>query len=312
MEIERSFSQRELVAVPEEILHNIAWRDLDLSRNSISSLQNQFGNLLNLKKLNLSKNKLDEKSFPSTLRRLIFLEELNLSGNALCEIPAFVFHLPRLRVLHLAENRLTKISPQISQLSSLERLYLGQNQLESIPRQIAALPNLKLLSVANNKLTTVPDELSDVQNLVCLQLHNNRLNYLPRGIVELEQLEELSLRGNPLIHRFVRELTYSPPTLTELAGRAVINNKLNFEKAPAGLISRMKTAKCCPNPACGGVYFDSQYKQIKFADFCGRYRMPLLQFLCSPNCLTPESEESSSSSSEDDFNPARMRRVLLG
>ena len=49
MEIERSFSQRELVAVPEEILHNIAWRDLDLSRNSISSLQNQFGNLLNLK-----------------------------------------------------------------------------------------------------------------------------------------------------------------------------------------------------------------------------------------------------------------------
>ena len=70
------------------------------------------------------------------------------------------------------------------------------------------------------------------------------------------------LRGNPLIHRFVRELTYSPPTLTELAGRAVINNKLNFEKAPAGLISRMKTAKCCPNPACGGVYFDSQYKQV--------------------------------------------------
>lgn len=151
-----------------------------------------------------------------------------------------------------------------------------------------------------------------MHSLVCLQLHNNKLNYLPRGIVELEMLEELSLRGNPLINRFVRELAYSPPSLLELAGRAVINNKQSFERAPREIISRLQSAKCCPNPACGGVYFDLQYKQIKFADFCGRYRMPLLQFLCSPNCLTPESEESSSSSSDDDYNPARMRRVLLG
>lgn len=149
-----------------------------------------------------------------------------------------------------------------------------------------------------------------MHNLVCLQLHNNRLNYLPKGIVELEKLEELSLRGNPLINRFVRELTYSPPSLLELAGRSVINSKQDFSRAPREIISRLQTAKCCPNPKCGGVYFDLQYKQIRFADFCGRYRMPLMQFLCSPNCLTPESDESSSS--DDDYNPARMRRVLLG
>ena len=88
------------------------------------------------KKLNLSKNKLDEKSFPSTLRRLVFLEELNLSGNCLTEIPPFVFTLPRLKVLHLAENKILKISPQIGNLISLERLYLGNNQLKDIPRQV--------------------------------------------------------------------------------------------------------------------------------------------------------------------------------
>lgn len=304
------YSNQALYSVPDEIIHDISWRELDLSKNNISTLQNEFANLLNLKKLNLSKNKLDEKSFPSTLRRLIFLEELNLSGNALTEIPPFIFSLPRLRVLHLAENRITKVPTAISQLTTLERLYLGHNQLETIPRQIAALPELRLFSVANNKLTVVPDEFGEMHNLICLQLHNNRLNFLPREIVELEKLEELSLRGNPLINRFVRELTYSPPSLLELAGRRVIHYELNFDRAPREIIGRLKTAKCCPNPQCGGVYFDSQYKQIKFADFCGRYRMPLLQFLCSPNCLTPETDESSSS--EDDFNPARMRRVLLG
>merc|ERR1711868_157670 len=129
------FSSRELFSVPQEVVNKISTKELDLSKNNISVLENEFGNLLNLKKLNLSKNKLDEKSFPSTLRRLAFLEELNLSGNCLTEIPPFVFTLPRLKVLHLAENKISKISPQIGNLISLERLYLGNNQLKDIPRQ---------------------------------------------------------------------------------------------------------------------------------------------------------------------------------
>lgn len=30
-----------------------------------------------------------------------------------------------------------------------------------------------------------------------------------------------------------------------------------------------------------GVFFDSRVEHIKFVDFCGRYRIPLLQYLCS-------------------------------
>lgn len=308
------FANQELLFIPNTITQNIHIKELDFSKNQISKLGDEFGNLLNLKKLNLSKNHLDEKSFPTSLKRLIFLEELNLSGNALTEIPPFIFSLPRLKVLHLAENKITKIPAQISNLINLERLYVGHNSLVTIPTQVAKLPELKLLSLANNKLTSVPNDLENMKNLVCLQLHNNRINFLPRGLVELEKLEELSLRGNPLINRFVRELTYSPPSLLELAGRSVVTNNLQNSthiNPPREIISRLQSAKCCPNPECGGVYFDHQYRQIKFADFCGRYRMPLLQFLCSPNCLTPESAESSSSS-DDDYNPARMRRVLLG
>jgi hypothetical protein len=161
-------------------------------------------------------------------------------------------------------------------------------------------------------LQSVPAEIGDLATLVSLQLHQNRINYLPKCIIELESLETLSLRGNPLISRFVRDLTYSPSSLVELAGRQVVQSRLDPSCLPIQLYKRIGSAKCCPNPACSGVYFDNQYKQIKFADFCGRYRMPLLQFLCSPSCMVDDSSDETSGTSDDEYNPRVMRRVLLG
>ncbi len=51
-------------------------------------------------------------------------------------------------------------------------------------------------------------------------------------------------------------------------------------------------------------------EHIKFVDFCGKYRVPLLQYLCSPKCSDAQSPayEVSDSDSEDE----RIRKVLLG
>lgn len=301
-----------IIDVRAHVPFDLAVKSLDLSKNRISYMPDELGMLLNLKTLNLSRNQLDEKSFPQTMTRLQMLEEVNLSSNNLTEIPPFILELPRLKVLHIAENRLTSIPESIGRLTTLERLYVGKNCLTSIPRQISQISGLKILSVANNQLQSVPVEMANLTSLVCLQLHQNRINFLPPGIAELQSLEELSLRGNPLISRFVRDLTYSPSSLLELAGRQVVASNLDRSNLPRQLKQRLTTAKCCPNPACSGVYFDNQYKQIKFADFCGRYRLPLLQFLCSPNCMIDSDDDTTGSSSDDDYSPARMRRVLLG
>lgn len=69
-----------------------------------------------------------------------------------------------------------------------------------------------------------------------------------------------------------------------------------------------------------GVYFDSCVRQIKFVDFCGKYRLPLMHYLCSPECSSPYSSASQSSTSqsesdsEDEASVAahRMQKVLLG
>lgn len=58
-----------------------------------------------------------------------------------------------------------------------------------------------------------------------------------------------------------------------------------------------------------GVFFDNRVEHVKFVDFCGKYRIPLLQYLCSSRCIS----ESSSESSEDEaVAGSLMRKVLLG
>ncbi|XP_068022070.1 leucine-rich repeat-containing protein 58 [Melanerpes formicivorus] len=250
------------------------------------------------------------------------LRVLNLSGNRFPEVPPSLFGLRGLRSLSLGGNRLHGIPPDIQELRSLEFLYLGGNFITSIPPELANLPSLSYLVLCDNKIQSIPPQLAQLHSLRSLSLHNNLLTYLPREILNLVHLEELSLRGNPLVVRFVRDLTYNPPSLLELAGRTIKTRNVAYAPSdlPENLVRYLSLASNCPNPKCGGVYFDSCVRQIKFVDFCGKYRLPLMHYLCSPECSSPCSSASQSSTSqsesdsEDEASVAarRMQKVLLG
>uniref|UniRef100_A0A8D0BCJ9 Leucine rich repeat containing 58 n=1 Tax=Salvator merianae TaxID=96440 RepID=A0A8D0BCJ9_SALMN len=249
------------------------------------------------------------------------LRVLNLSGNRFAHWPASLLGLRRLQSLSLGSNRLQTIPVAIQELSSLEFLYLGGNFIASIPPELANLPLLSSLVLCDNKIQSIPPQLAQLHSLRSLSLHNNLLTYLPREILNLIHLEELSLRGNPLVVRFVRDLTYNPPSLQELAARTIKTRNIPYVPSdlPGNLLRYLNLASNCPNPKCGGVYFDSCVRQIKFVDFCGKYRLPLMHYLCSPECSSPCSSASQSSSqsesdSEDEAIVAarRMQKVLLG
>lgn len=95
-----------------------------------------------------------------------------------------------------------------------------------------------------------------LHSLRSLSLHNNLLTYLPREILNLVHLEELSLRGNPLVVRFVRDLTYNPPSLQELAGRTIKTRNVPYAPSdlPENLVRYLSLASNCPNPKCGGKF----------------------------------------------------------
>lgn len=94
---------------------------------------------------------------------------------------------------------------------------------------------------------------------------------------------QLSLRDNPLVVQFVQDMTLSPPSLLELSGRVLKTNdiKVTAEDVPWSLVEYLNNANCCVNPKCKGVFFDNHVEHIKFVDFCGKYRVPLMQYLCS-------------------------------
>lgn len=120
----------------------------------------------------------------------------------------------------------------------------------------------------------------------------------------------MSLRDNPLVVRFVQDIAMKPPTLMEFAARVV---KVTGIPYGPGIVPRtvndyLQSANCCVNPKCKGVFFDNRVEHIKFVDFCGKYRVPLLHYLCSSKCIEPEPELPQSSGA----NGYMMRKVLLG
>ena len=199
----------------------------------------------------------------------------------------------------------------------LTYLYLGGNRLRQVPPELGNLTKLTALILCGNQLQFLPRQLHRLTNLESLRLHDNQLQTLTPGIVRLKNLKELSLRNNPLVLRFIREWNDSVPTLLELSGRSVKRYGIpyNPQTVPETLCDFLNNSQKCDNPSCQGVYFTSRVRRVKFVDFCGKYRVPLMQYLCSSLCDIGEDgshSSSYSSSSDDEADEARIKKVLLG
>jgi Leucine-rich repeat (LRR) protein len=207
----------------------------------------------------------------------------------------------------------------LSYFYSLEYLYLGGNQLKVLPVELGKLTRLKVLYLCDNQLTVLPKELAKLHQLESLSLHNNNLTALPIAIVKLKNLQAISVRDNPLVIRFVRSQSSSFPSLQELAGKTIKRNRIPYsgQNLPAFLVKYLDSARKCVNSKCRDVFFDSCVRHIRFVDFCGKYRLPFEQFLCSPhdNEQWEDLTSCSSTSSDDDdasVQPSWMKKVLLG
>lgn len=93
----------------------------------------------------------------------------------------------------------------------------------------------------------------DKENCLCK-------NELGSFIVSFKYFQ-LSLRDNPLVVRFVRDMTLQPPSLLELAGRTIKLHEIPIREGevPYTLMKYLCAAQCCVNPKCKGwfVFFRS-------------------------------------------------------
>ncbi|KAL3107218.1 hypothetical protein niasHT_011937 [Heterodera trifolii] len=303
-----NLAHNHFVTVPPLVAQFINLISLDISNNQLALLPKEISSLKNLRELSLRNNLLE--NLPKEFQRLQCLRELNISGNLLEHFPRELLQIKSLRVLYLGANRLQSFPSDICRLSNLQVLYLGGNALVDVPDTIGQLSELTSLGLADNRLEQIPTAIASLRNLRNLALHNNRLKFLPPGIARLKNLEYLSLRNNPLVTDFVNEILLEPASLKELAARVVkIRFSPNFCRTmlPSDLLGYLGTANQCVNPKCKGVYFEACAELVKFVDFCGKYRVPLLHYLCSPRCSTNTpayaySSGSSASESDDDHS----------
>ena len=192
---------------------------LYLGGNSLESLPEEIGNLVNLEYLDLG-CAIPESRKESRVYNQYFgrLEDEDLpSCNTINSLPKTIGQLESLKVLYLDGNPLKELPDEVGNLSSLEELYLGFSyeyrtwsagrtftnagnkeagvELRTLPNSIGNLTSLVFFSVSYGELRRLPESIGNLANLEELYLHNNKLTGLPESMANLSSLENFSLDG---------------------------------------------------------------------------------------------------------------------
>ena len=144
---------------------------LDLSRNQLSQLPDNFGRL---KKL-----------------RILFL-----SDNDFTEIPQVLSECPALTMIGFKSNQIT-LWPEDAMPAKVRWLILTNNRVEKLPASIGKLKYLQKLMLAGNLISTLPDTMRHCKNLELIRLSANQLESLPEWLFNMPRLSWLACAGNP-------------------------------------------------------------------------------------------------------------------
>jgi len=135
--------------------------------------------------LDLSKNRISH--LPPEIGELEHLKVLDISGTGLEELPPEIGKLSSLRVLKALNNKLTSLPKEIGQLKSLMKLDLHNNSLTLIPIEIGQLAQLTGLSLGYNQLSSLPPEIRKLDKLAVLYLDGNPLPIPPEILLRYDE-----------------------------------------------------------------------------------------------------------------------------
>ncbi|KAJ1989061.1 hypothetical protein GGI26_003334 [Coemansia sp. RSA 1358] len=134
------------------------------------------------------------------------MTRVDLSNNALKELPYEIGHLRQLQWINVSNNSLELLPPTIAFWQHLHTMNASGNHLTDIPTAVRHLDKLAVLNLANNRLTCVPAGLWKLRSLCLLDLSYNQIDVLPARIFlqggvaapNRGTLESILLDGCPL------------------------------------------------------------------------------------------------------------------
>ncbi|CAO3654779.1 unnamed protein product [Mucor fragilis] len=211
--------------------------ELDISRNKLTRLPSQIGQLEHLRILNATSNQLTE--IPKELLALRDLRVLTLSQNQIKIIPEDMPRLlPHLVTFRIAANAITSLPSRLDFWIQMRHLQLGSvyggNRLVQLPDSITEMPALEELDVSYNQLRMLPHDL-ELQTLQVLNVCSNQLDFIPKSIARCFQLKSLNLSKN--------HLTSLPADLVNLRKLELLDISENLLCImPAEILERMQSA----------------------------------------------------------------------
>lgn len=155
------------------------------------------GKLAGIKRLNLACGLTE---FPQEIFSLSdSLEMLDLSGNALTDLPHDLHRLTHLKILFCSNNPFTHLPEAIGQCPQLQVVGFKACRIREVsPRALPA--QLRSLILTDNCIESLPDELGDCSALQKLMMAGNRLRHLPESLARCERLELLRISANNIGH----------------------------------------------------------------------------------------------------------------
>lgn len=235
-----------LTHVPEEIGNLMKLEQLSLVRNDLERLYGELTELPCLRALNIRHNKVKSSGIPADLFRSEELTTLDLSHNALKEVPEGLEKSRTLLVLNLSHNSISSIPNTLfMHLTDLLFLDLSNNQLETLPPQMRRLGNLQTLILNHNPLAHF--QLRQLPSLVCLETLHMRdtqrtLSNLPMSLETLTNLTDIDLSYNSLPK--VPDALYTLPNLKRLN---LCNNEITELSLALEVWQKLETLNLCSN-----------------------------------------------------------------
>lgn len=234
-----------LTALPDGIMHLERLATLNLSKNRLVNKSLELlGQILSLRELRLGENLLDGACLES-LKNLNRLETLDLHDNALTDLSFGVPELLSLRVLLVAGNKLTSIPFELVQSLPLKEIDAARNKLGGvlIPQGVNGLATLKHIDVSSNVLTSISENaINSLSSLEILNVAENKLVSVP-NMSEWQSLITFTAGGN--------NITSIPEGLTSLPKLRTLDftrNSLKRLDNNIGLMDNLTVLLIANNP----------------------------------------------------------------
>jgi hypothetical protein len=145
--------------------------------------------------LDLSDNALTD--LPEDLHRLTHLQIVFCSNNPFTRLPESLGQCPRLQVVGFKACRIEEV-PAHALPPTLRSLILTDNRVEFLPDALGQCAHLQKLMLAGNRLQHLPASLANCKRLELLRISANAIGRLPEWLLEMPALAWLACAGNPL------------------------------------------------------------------------------------------------------------------